>query len=119
MCAAASAKLGLFVPAALHARMQAAAAGKPRGALQDDYAAAFADLLDALDAGEPVVFAAVRGAKQRVSVRLTEALSARLRQALQRETLKITDFACAAIERRYPQSPEPDHGQDPHPARPA
>jgi hypothetical protein len=102
MCAAANAKLGLYVPAALHGRMLAASEGRPRGALQDDYAAAFGALLDALDAGEQVTFACVRGPKRRATVRLTEALSARLRLALERLNLKVTDFACAAIERRHP-----------------
>jgi hypothetical protein len=104
MCAAASAKLGLFVPALLHARMLAANRDKARGAVQDDYAAAFAALLDALDAGEAVMFAAVRGAKRRVTVRLTEALEQRLRTAITHRNLKITDFACAAIDRHHPQS---------------
>ena len=100
MCAAASVKLGLFVPADLHTRMLAANACRPRGAVQAAYANAFVDLLDALDGGEEILFAAVRGAKRRVTVRLTEALSHRLRIALERLNLKITDFACAAIERR-------------------
>lgn len=104
MCAAASTKLGLFVPRALHVRMLEASAGKPPGAVQDDYAAAFTGLLDALDAGADVVFAAVRGPKRRVTVRLPEGLSHRIRVVLERRNLKITDFACAAIERHHPQS---------------
>jgi hypothetical protein len=103
MCAPASTKLGLFVPGSLHLRMLDASRGKPRGAVQDDYAAAFAGLLDALDGGALVVFAAVRGPKRRVTVRLTEGLSHRIRHVLERRNLKITDFACAAIERHHPQ----------------
>lgn len=99
MCAVASEKLGLFVPGALHERMVAANRAEPRGALQAAYAAAFADLLDALDAGEAVIFAAVRGPKRRVTVRLTAALSQRLRGRLEGLNLKITDFACMAIDR--------------------
>ena len=103
MCAlACTVKLGLFVPAALHARMIAANAGKPRGALQADYAAALAALLDAVERGHPVLFAAVRGPKRRVTVRLTPALSQRLRLRLTRLNLKITDFACTAIVRHVP-----------------
>lgn len=103
MCAAASTKLGLVVPGPLHARMVEASRGKPPGALQDDYAAAFTALLDGLDAGDEVVFVAVRGPKRRVTVRLTEGLSHRIRVALARRNLKITDFACAAVERHHPQ----------------
>jgi hypothetical protein len=100
VCAAASfVKLGLFVPAALHARMITANAGKPRGALQADYAVALAALLDAIDGGHQVVFAAVRGPKRRVTVRLTQALSQRLRARVDGLNLKITDFACTAIDR--------------------
>lgn len=101
MCPA-SVKLGLFVPADLHARMVAACRDGPRGALQAAYAAAFTALLDALDAGVEVVFAAVRRPKRRFTVRLSEALCQRLRAALRRLTLKITDFACAAIGRHLP-----------------
>lgn len=99
MCASATIKLGLFIPPTLHLRMVNASRGKPAGTVQATYAEAFARLLDSIDAGEDVVFVAVRGAKQRVTVRLTEALSQRLRVALERLNLKITDFACAAVER--------------------
>jgi hypothetical protein len=104
MSAAASEKLGLVVPEPLHQRMQEASRGKPRGALQEDYAAAFIELLDALEGGETVVFAAVRGPKRRVTVRLNEPLILRLRIALANLNLKVTDFACAAIERHHPQA---------------
>ena len=103
MCAAASTKLGLFVPGALHVRMLQASRGKPSGALQDDYAAALVALLDALDAGAEVIFVAVRGPKRRVTVRVTEGLNHRLRITLERRNLKITDFACAAIARHHPE----------------
>jgi hypothetical protein len=97
-------KLGLFLPAGLHQRMVDANCNKPRGALQDAYAAAFAGLLDALDGGAKVVFAAVRGPKHRVTVRLSRALCARLRARSASLNLKITDFACAAIVRHLPQT---------------
>ncbi len=83
MCAAAIVKLGLFLPAALHARMLTASQDRPRGAVQDDYAAAIEALLEALERGEAVTFACVRGPKRRVTVRLTEALALRLRVALE------------------------------------
>ena len=100
MCAAAHEKLGLVVPADLHDRMIASARDRPRGALQAEYAAALTDLLDCLDDGAPLIFAAVRGPKRRVTVRLSEALTLRLRTRLEVLNLKITDFACAAIARR-------------------
>ena len=46
-----------------------------------------------------VVFAAVRGPKVRVTVRLSQALCDRLREALDRLNLKVTDFACTALDR--------------------
>lgn len=99
MCASATIKLGLFIPPTLHLRMVDASRGVPACTVQASYAEAFVRLLDSIDAGEEVIFAAVRGDKQRVTVRLTEALSQRLRVALERLNLKITDFACAAVER--------------------
>lgn len=75
--------------------MDAAVRTPPETALPDVYAGGFTDLLDALEAGEPVVFAAIRGSKQRVTVRLPEPLCDRL----ERLNLKIADFACAAIVR--------------------
>jgi len=118
VCDAASVKLGLFLPAALHARMLAAAAGQPRGALQAGYAAALGALLDALDGGDAVVFVAVRGPKRRVTVRLTATLCQRLRGRLAGLNLKITDFACTAVDRFTPDQGAA-HGQSPCPARPA
>ena len=100
----ASFKLGLFVPASLHQQMVDACRHLPRGALQKAYIAAFAALLDDLDAGVEVVFAAVRGPKRRVMVRVSRALCLRLRERLARLNLKITDFACAAIVRSLPQT---------------
>ena len=97
-------KLGLFVPAGLHQQMVDACRHMPRGALQKAYIAAFAALLDSLDAGVEVVFAAVRGPKRRVTVRVSRAFCLRLRERLARLNLKITDFACAAIVRSLPQT---------------
>ena len=113
-------KLGLFLPAALHQQMVDVGRDKPRGALQVAYAAAFEALLDSLDGGAEVVFAAVRGPKRRVTVRLSFALCARLRAHSDRLNLKITDFACTAIVRslHHPLK-ETAHGQTPAPARPA
>ena len=91
-------KLGLSLPASLHARMIAACRGQPRGALQAAYGEAFRQLLDAVQAGDAVVFAAVRGPKVRVTVRLSRGLSDRLRAALNRLNLKVTDFACTALD---------------------
>jgi hypothetical protein len=73
-----------------------------RGALQASYARAFSELLDALDSDRNQIFAVVRGPKRRVTVRLPEALAQRLRGRLPDLNLKITDFACAAIERHLP-----------------
>ena len=91
-------KLGLYLPATLHDRMVSAARGRPRGALQAAYGEAFRRLLDAVQAGDEVVFAAVRGPKVRVTVRLSRALCDRLRQALAGLNLKVTDFACTALD---------------------
>jgi hypothetical protein len=95
-------KLGLFVPPPLHARL--VAAGRADG-VSASYARAFTDLLDRLDAGEAVTFPAVRGPKARVSIRLDEALCARLRARLAALNLKITDFACTAVAHAFPADP--------------
>ena len=95
-------KLGLFVPPPLHDRLRIRAGATGVG---DAYAQALEDLLDALDAGEAVTFAAVRGPKKRVTVRLDPALVARLRGRLVARNLKITDFVCAALVRRFPETP--------------
>jgi hypothetical protein len=99
-----SSKLGLVLPVGLHEQMAAlaggSAAGRPRrGAIQVVYAQAFTALLEDLDAGQPVVFAAVRGAKVRVTLRLSHELCARIRARLEPLNLKLTDFACAAVKR--------------------
>ena len=99
-----SCKLGLVLPEGAHGRMVALAGGSaertpPRGAIQALYEQAFDDLLGALDAGEPIVFDAVRGAKTRVTLRLPEALCGRVRARLASLSLKLTDFACAAVQR--------------------
>jgi len=100
-----SVKLGLYLPAPQHARMVEAVLGAGRGALQAAYSQAFIDLLDALDAGLEQTFVVVRGPKRRVTVRLPSALCERIRSALTQRSLKITDFACAAIDRHLPPTP--------------
>ena len=60
-------KFGLFVPAAMHARLKAACGAN---GVSDGYARAFGALLNQLDAGEAVTFPAVRGPKTRASIRL-------------------------------------------------
>ena len=95
-------KLGLFLPPALHDRMIAAAG--PNG-VSAAYACAFTELLDRIDGGEAITFAAVRGVKKRVTVRLDEALCDRIRGQLTTLNLKITDFACAAIDRCLTAAP--------------
>ncbi len=95
-------KLGLFLPPALHDRMIAAAG---RSGLSAAYAQALAHLLDRLDAGEVIAFAAVRGVKKRVTVRIDQALCDRLRARLPTLSLKITDFACAAIDHHLSSQP--------------
>jgi hypothetical protein len=97
-------KMGLVLPEGAHGRMVALVGGSaerppPRGAIQALYEQVFDDLLAALDAGEPIVFAAVRGAKTRVTLRLSQALCARIRARLAALSLKLTDFACAAVQR--------------------
>ena len=96
-------KLGLFLPEGLHDQMIQAAERlqrkSPRGTLRCVYERAFAQLADALDAGVPVTFPAIRGAKDRVSVRLSCRLSSRVRQLMEDHNLKLTDLAFTAIDR--------------------
>ena len=92
-------KLGLYLPATLHERMIVTTHGRPRGALQAAYDTALRELLDLVDSGAEVVFAAVRGPKVRVTVRLCAALCERLRRVLVGLNLKVTDFACTALDR--------------------
>ena len=98
-------KLGLFLPQGLHERMVEAAAERlggrktPRGGVRLVYEQALNDLLDTLDAGQLVTFPAVRGAKQRISVRVSGLLCARIRGRLDPLNLKLTDFASTAIVR--------------------
>jgi hypothetical protein len=96
-------KLGLFLPEGLHDQMVQAARRlnrkSPRGTVRCVYERAFAQLSDALDAGVPVAFPAVRGAKDRISVRLSGRLSSRVRGHMQDRNLKLTDLAFAAIDR--------------------
>jgi hypothetical protein len=79
--------------------MIAASRGRPRGALQAAYDTALSELLDLVELGDEIVFAAVRGPKVRVTVRLSRALCERLRATLTGLNLKITDFACTALDR--------------------
>lgn len=95
-------KLGLFLPSTLHDRMIVAAG---RAGLSAAYAQALAALLDRIDAGEAIPFAAVRGRKKRVTVRIDHALCQRLRARLTTLSLKITDFACAAVDHHLSSPP--------------
>jgi hypothetical protein len=99
-------KLGLVLPEPLHRAMIALAARRAtgRGALQTIYAGAFQALLADLDMGRAVPFAAVRGAKIRVTLRLPRGLCAAIRARLAALTLKLTDFACAAVSRFLAQA---------------
>ena len=97
-------KLGLVLSEGLHDRMiaRATAPGElapRRGAVRAIYERAFLDLLHALDAGEPVTFAAVRGAKARATLRLPQTLCDRVRTRQALLNLKLTDFAHAAVDR--------------------
>jgi hypothetical protein len=95
-------KLGLFLPSTLHRRV---AASCRAGGIGTAYAQAFIALLDQLDAGEPITFAAVRVPKTRITVRLEAGLNARLRARITGLNLKITDFACTAAERALTPKP--------------
>jgi hypothetical protein len=98
-------KPGLFLPQGLHDQMTQAAAERlvgrkiRRGGVRIVYEQALGDLLEALDAGELVTFPAVRGAKKRISLRISDELCARIRARLNPLNLKLTDFACTAIWR--------------------
>jgi hypothetical protein len=97
-------KIGLFLPEGLHDQMLHAARRlntrkNPRGCVRGAYERAFVQLADSLDAGVPVSFRATRGTKDRVSVRISARLCARVRGHLETQNLKLTDFAFAAIDR--------------------
>ena len=96
-------KLGLFLPEGLHQQMIEAAERlkrkSPRGSVRCIYERAFAQLSDALDAGVPILFPAVRGAKDRISVRVSSRLCGKVRAHMQAHNLKLTDLAFAAIDR--------------------
>ena len=97
-------KIGLFLPEGLHDQMLGAARRlntrkNPRGCVRGVYERALFQLVDSLDAGDPVTFRAARGAKDRVSVRICGRLCARVRGHLEIHNLKLTDFAFAAIDR--------------------
>ena len=95
-------KLGLHLPRTLHERMIASPRGRPRGALEAAYATAVHNLLKVVESDAAIVFAAVRSPKVRITVRLCAALCERLRRALARLNLKLTDFACSALDRYLP-----------------
>lgn len=97
-------KIGLFLPEGLHDQMLHAARRlntrkNPRGCVRGAYERAFVQLADSLDAGVPVTFRATRGVKDRVSIRISGRLCARVRGHLETQNLKLTDFAYAAIDR--------------------
>lgn len=96
-------KIGLFLPEGLHDQMLTTARShcrrNPRGCVRGVYERALGQLADNLDAGVPVTFRATRGVKDRVSVRISGRLCARVRRHLETQNLKLTDFACAAIDR--------------------
>jgi hypothetical protein len=97
-------KIGLFLPEGLHEQMLRTARRlntrkNPRGCVRGAYERAFVQLADSLDAGVAVPFPATRGAKDRVSVRMSGRLCARVRRHLETQNLKLTDFASAAIDR--------------------
>lgn len=93
-------KLGLYLPEGVHERMVAAAASsRGGGSVRRTYEQAFNELLQALDAGEPIAFPAVRGAKGCRTIRIGGTISDRIRERHEQLNLKLTDFACAAVHR--------------------
>ena len=97
-------KIGLFLPEGLHDQMLSTARihytrRNPRGCVRGVYERALGQLADNLDAGVAVNFPATRGVKDRVSVRISVRLCARVRRHLEIQNLKLTDFAFAAIDR--------------------
>ncbi|CAN7656732.1 hypothetical protein LJR225_005202 [Phenylobacterium sp. LjRoot225] len=98
-------KVGIYVPERLHQEMMQAAKarltdGRPTyGALRLTYEDAFAQLLSALDAGEDVVFAVRRSPKDCRSLRLSSSLCADVRERMKQLNVKLTDFACTAVDR--------------------
>lgn len=101
MTASLTCKLGLVLPETLHRSMVGLAAriAPGRGGIQLAYEAAFEALLAAVSTGEAVAFPAVRAPKVRVTLRLPKAVCERVRACLRRLTLKLTDFACTAVDR--------------------
>ena len=93
-------KLGLMVPEHLHQNMVrcAAISPRPRGALQRAYTAALQSLLDAVGDREVIAFTRVRTLKICLTVRTPESLRLDVRACLAVRSLKLTDFACAAVE---------------------
>jgi hypothetical protein len=117
-------KLGLFLPPGLHQQMVSAAERlnrkSPRGSVRLIYERAFVQLVDALDAGAAVPFPAVRGAKDRISVRVSGRLCARVRAHTLAHNLKLTDLAFTAIDRFLNAEQGASHGATvrPFPFRP-
>ena len=97
-------KIGLFLPQGMHERMLHTALTlnrrkNPRGTVRGVYERALGQLVDSLDDGAAVTFPATRGIKDRISVRISRRLCARVRVHLGTQNLKLTDFAFAAIDR--------------------
>jgi len=115
-------KLGLFLSEGLHQDMVSAAERlntrkNPRGCVRLIYERAFRELVEALESGVEIAFPAVRGAKDRVSVRLSRPLCLRIRRHTDGLNLKLTDFAFAAIV-RFLQSNKGDAHDATHQAYP-
>ncbi|MFD1192034.1 hypothetical protein [Phenylobacterium conjunctum] len=107
-------KLGLFLPEGLHQDMLFTAQRlnrrkNPRGCVRLIYERAFRELVEALDRGDTIVFPAVRGAKDRVSVRLSRPLCLQIRRQTDALNLKLTDFAFTAIQRFLHSTQGPAH----------
>ena len=104
MAASTTTKVGLYLSAGLHDEMLATAQRlsrrkNPRGDVRRIYERAFRELAKAIDAGVPVSFPATRGVKVRISVRLSNALCVRVRDHTDDLSLKLTDYAFAAVDR--------------------
>jgi hypothetical protein len=108
-------KLGLFLSEGLHQDMLTTAERlntrkNPRGSVRRLYERAFREMVDALDGGAEIAFPAVRGVKDRVSIRLSGPLCARVRRHTDGLNLKLTDFAFVTVD-RFLQSTKGDaHG---------
>ena len=104
VAASTTTKVGLYLSAGLHDEMLATAQRlstrkNPRGDVRRIYERAFRELAEAIEAGVLVAFPATRGVKVRISVRLSEALCVRVRDHTDDLSLKLTDYAFAAVNR--------------------